>query len=102
MDKQQPLNIISAYAPQNGCTNAEKSQIWEDFDDLINQIKPNELIYIGGDLNDHVGASHQSYSDVHGGFGYGSVNKQGEEVLEFGVRHFSIVNNFLTKKRLNL
>ena len=37
---------------------------------------------IGGDLNGHVGAESSGYEDVHGGFGFGDRNVEGEMILE--------------------
>ncbi|KAI8434944.1 hypothetical protein MSG28_003411 [Choristoneura fumiferana] len=103
MDKQLPLNIISAYAQQIGCQESEKSKFWEDFDDLINMIPPEETKYIGGDLNGHVGSTNSSYQNTHGGHGYGTLNKPGEEILNFGSRHnLSIVNTYFQKKAEHL
>ncbi|XP_045506837.1 uncharacterized protein LOC123703012 [Colias croceus] len=99
MDNQTPLNIISAYAPQSGCTELEKSLFWEDFDDLMSLIPDHESKYIGGDLNGHIGEKAVDYRDVHGGYGYGSVNREGTSILDFCSRHgLAIVNTWFKKK----
>ena len=36
-------------------------------------------------LNGHVGTTSVGFEAVHGGFGYGSRNQEGEEVLDFAV-----------------
>jgi hypothetical protein len=36
-----------------------------------------EKLFIGGDLNGHVGATNVGFERVHGGFGYGSRNQEG-------------------------
>ncbi|XP_047989345.1 craniofacial development protein 2-like [Leguminivora glycinivorella] len=100
LDDQQITNIISAYAPQSGCTDVEKSDFWDDFDDLIRSIPINEYKIIGGDLNRHVGVSNTAYEKtVHGGYGMGEVNKQGETILDFAARHsLSLINTNFQKK----
>ena len=36
-------------------------------------------------MNVHVGKTTAGYEDVHGGFGYGVRNAEGECILEFGL-----------------
>ncbi|CAK1595250.1 unnamed protein product [Parnassius mnemosyne] len=103
MDNQPPLNIISAYAPQTGCGESEKEAFWDEFDDLLILMTPEELKYIGGDLNGHVGANNTTYKDIQGKFGYGTLNKDGEQILEFCARHhLEVVNTFFNKKSEHL
>ncbi|XP_021768527.1 craniofacial development protein 2-like [Chenopodium quinoa] len=64
------VNVISAYAPQVGLDAEEKRQFWEDLDDVVQGVHHTKKLYIGGDLNGHVGASRDGYESVHGGFGY--------------------------------
>ncbi|KAI5635164.1 endonuclease-reverse transcriptase domain-containing protein [Phthorimaea operculella] len=82
-----------------GCAEAEKTQFWEDIDDLINSISSNEYKIIGGDLNGHVGAKDITRWTAHGGFGMGEINKQGEEILDFASRHsLTLINTNFQKK----
>lgn len=99
MDGQQPLNIISVYAPQTGCPEQEKQDFWEDLDEVMQNIPPSEFTHLGGDLNGHVGQKNDLYSDVHGGCGFGSANQQGIEILNFATKHFlKIINTYFQKK----
>ncbi|XP_063619673.1 craniofacial development protein 2-like [Cydia splendana] len=99
LNHQQVTNIISAYAPQIGCTETEKLEFWEDFDELLQGIPSNEYKIFGGDLNGHVGATNETYINVHGGFGMGKLNKQGEAILDFAARHSLTLVNTNFKKR---
>ncbi|KAG2650914.1 hypothetical protein PVAP13_1NG240938, partial [Panicum virgatum] len=63
------LNVISAYAPQ----------FWEDLDSMVSTVPISEKLFIGGDLNGHVGATNVGFERVHGGFGYGSRSQEGED-----------------------
>ncbi|CAH0719180.1 unnamed protein product, partial [Brenthis ino] len=38
LDNQPIVNIISAYAPQAGCSESEKESFWEDLDELTQEI----------------------------------------------------------------
>jgi exonuclease III len=68
------LNIISAYAPQVGHNESAKRQFWEDLDGLVRVVPSSEKLFIGGDLNGHVGSTSAGFEVAHGGFGYGSRN----------------------------
>ena len=46
-------------------------------------IPQDEVIILGGDLNGHVGRASACYEGIHGGFGHGRRNAEGEYVLEF-------------------
>ncbi|XP_049886453.1 craniofacial development protein 2-like [Pectinophora gossypiella] len=99
MDDQLPFNIISAYAPQTGCSEQEKLDFWEDFDDVMQSIPISEYIHIGGDLNGHVGEQNTQHSAAHGGYGSGAANQQGGDILNFAVKHqLKIINTCFRKK----
>ena len=63
------LNVISAYALQVGLDESAKRQFWEDLDGLIRAVPSSEKLFIGGDLNGHVGTTSAGFEAVHGGFG---------------------------------
>ena len=71
--------------PQVGLDESAKRQFWEDLDVLIRAVPSSEKLFIEGDLNGHVGTASVCFEAVHGGFGYGSRNQEGEEVLNFAV-----------------
>ena len=56
------------------------------------------MLIIAGDLNGHVGKSTSGYSNVHGGFGYGTRNPEGERILEFCLALDLVVCNTMFKK----
>jgi hypothetical protein len=93
------LNVISAYAPQVGLSESSKSQFWEDLDSMVSTVPISEKLFIGGDLNGHVGATNVGYERVHGGFGYGSRNEGGEDVLNFALAYDLLLANTLFRKR---
>ena len=91
------MNIISAYAPQVGLNESEKRQFWEDLDGMVRAVPTNEKLFIGGDLNGHVGSTNAGYEVAHGGFGYGS--RKGENILDFGVPYNLVIANTFFRKR---
>jgi hypothetical protein len=60
-----------------------------------------EKLFIGGDLNGHVGSTKVDFDGVHEGFGYGSRNQEGEGILNFALAHDLIVMNTLFRKRVS-
>ncbi len=64
---EETINIISAYAPQIGLVESLKQNFWEDMDELNQGVPNKENIFIGGDLNGHVGKDNGSFEKVHGG-----------------------------------
>ena len=70
-------NIISCYAPQTGCTEYEKDQLWETIDSEMQAVKRSERLEVAGDLNGHLGSDKIGYEEVHGGHGLGAPNKEG-------------------------
>uniref|UniRef100_UPI00358FD06E craniofacial development protein 2-like n=1 Tax=Myxine glutinosa TaxID=7769 RepID=UPI00358FD06E len=73
------VNVISGYAPQVGRSDEEKDKFWC----AMENVKDEEVVVVGGDLNGHVGRSMDSFDGVHGGYGYGVRNGEGERILEF-------------------
>lgn len=74
-------NVVSAYAPQIGCSDSEKEAFWQDLHGHVENIPSGENTWIGADLNGHVGKSNENYEDCHGGYGFGSRNSSGEDIL---------------------
>jgi hypothetical protein len=50
-------------------------------------------LFIGGDINGHVGSTRVGFDEVHGGFGYGSRNQEEEGILNFVIAYDLIVAN---------
>ncbi|KAL0811092.1 hypothetical protein ABMA28_010360 [Loxostege sticticalis] len=65
LDRQPCLNIVSVYAPQVNCSEAEKTDIWEDLHALVTAIPSKEQKLICGDLNGHVGQRADDYKEFH-------------------------------------
>jgi hypothetical protein len=97
------LNVISAYAPQVGLSDDVKRRFWEDLEDMVRGVSNSEKLFIGGDLNGHVGTVRRGFERVHGGFGYGEQNQEGENILNFDIAYDLIVaNTFFRKKKSHL
>jgi hypothetical protein len=60
-----------------------------------------ERLFIGGDLNGHVGSTRVGFDGVHGGFGYGSRNQEGEGIMNSALAYDLFVMNTLFRKRVS-
>jgi hypothetical protein len=95
------FNVISAYAPQISLNESVKMQLWEELDALVSSVPISEKLFIRGDLNGHVGSTIVGFEGVHGGFRYGSMNQEGEGILNFALAYDLIVANTLFRKRVS-
>jgi hypothetical protein len=95
------FNVISAYAPQIGLNESIKIQFWEQLDALVSSVPIFEKLFIGGDLNGHVGSTRVGFDGVHEGFGYESRNQEGEGILNFPLAYDLFGANTLFRKRVS-
>ena len=51
--------------------------------DAVTDTDINQEVIVGGDMNGHVGQVANGFHEVHGNFGYGTRNAEGERILEF-------------------
>jgi hypothetical protein len=95
------FNVISACASQMCLNDSVKRQFWEEFDVLVSSVTIFEKLFIGGDLNEHLGSIRVGFDGVHEGFGYRSRNQEGEDILNFVLSYDLIVANTLFRKRVS-
>ena len=70
---------------------------------MVRAAPSSEKLFIGGDLNGHVGTSSVGFEVVQGGFGYVSRNQEGEEVLDFAIAFdLMIAKTFFSKRQSHL
>ena len=96
---KEVTTIISAYAPQQGLSELEKDQFYEQLETATRQA---ETVIIGGDLNGHVGMNGRE-STSHGNIGLSERNEEGDRVVEFAnTFDLVIANTWFTKTRNQL
>ncbi|XP_027230979.2 uncharacterized protein [Penaeus vannamei] len=81
------VNIMSAYAPQMGCDEEEKTQFWEDVEEDLREILESERLWIGGDFNGHCGSNNRGKEDTIGIYGVGASNVAGDQLVDFAMNH---------------
>ncbi|XP_063851764.1 craniofacial development protein 2-like [Scylla paramamosain] len=93
-------NIVSAYAPQQGCRDEEKEEFREKLEEYIESIARTELILIAGGMNAHIGESGNGYEGVHGGMGFGRRNVESGRLLEMAeAAEITILNTWFKKRQ---
>ena len=92
------LNVISAYAPQVGCQHEEKSQFYEHLEQIMRNIKQEEKILIGADLNGHVRRHRSGFEQEHGGHCFGYRKEEGELRCRQIRYNLGIENTFFQKQ----
>ncbi|XP_070041541.1 uncharacterized protein [Nicotiana tomentosiformis] len=93
------LNVVRAYAPHAGLDEEVKRRFWEGLDEIVRQVPPTEKLFIGGDLNRHIGLIAGGYGEVHGGFGFGERNGEGTSLLDFAKAFGLVIANSGFPKR---
>ena len=94
-------HIISAYAPQQGCSEEEKEDFRGKLEDHVERIPRGECVVLAGDMNAHVGDMADGFEGVHGGRGFGRRNQEGERFLEVAEALDMVIINTQFKKRPN-
>ena len=93
------VTVVSAYAPQQGLSDIEKDSFYDTLIEKLAKCSDKEIVFLSGDLNGHVGNLSDGYDHVHGGFGFGSRNQEGDRILEFSLAMDMLVCNTYFKKR---
>merc|ERR1712082_534649 len=97
------LNVFSAYAPQAGLTAASIYAFWNELHKEVRKIPKDDMIWLGGDLNSHIGKDIAGYVGVHGGVGYGDMNEEGRRILDFSdTNGLTIGNTWFTRNEKRL
>jgi hypothetical protein len=71
------FNVISAYASKIGLNESVKMQFWAELDALVSSVPISEKLFIGGDLNGHVGSTRVGLMRFIGVSGMGVETKKG-------------------------
>merc|ERR1712237_42239 len=77
------INVINIYAPQERCDQEEKVRFWQELDGMLTDIPEDERTVVAGDFNGHVGQRNAGFERVHGGYGNGVRNSEGEKYVLF-------------------
>ena len=85
--------------PQVGCTEEEKEMFREHMDQELSATLDGDRVIVGGYLNGHIGRNREGIERIHGGWGMGDRNDEGENIVDTAMAFdFAIVNTFFEKK----
>ncbi|EYC39622.1 hypothetical protein Y032_0649g1127 [Ancylostoma ceylanicum] len=91
--------VMSVYAPQCGCTEAEKEAFYDELDDVIRSAPESDYKTVAGDFNGDVGQDRKGLERVHGGRSFGRRNQEGERIVELAEAHdLAIASTFFMKR----
>ena len=95
---KRAVNVVSAYAPQVGCSDQEKEDFWEQIGEVMQKMADEDIVWIGADLNGHVGEGNIGATEGMGKHGVGRRNAEGERIVEFAeANNLAIVNTYFEK-----
>ncbi|KAL5187393.1 Craniofacial development protein 2 [Glycine soja] len=98
VDKEWKKDVVDV-----GLAEHFKVKFWEDLEGVLQDIPQGEKVFLGGDLNGHVGSVARGFEGVHGGFGLGEMNGEGKSILEFSeALDLSIANTWFKKRAEHL
>ena len=93
------VTFVCVYAPQAGLSSKCKQDFYDDLQCIYSKFHPDDMVVACGDWNGHVGQESDGYDGVHGGYGFGKRNAEGENLLDFAVANKLVVANTHFKKR---
>lgn len=96
---EKSYNIISAYAPQQGCSQEEKTEFWNQLEEALRKVTGREELIVAGDLNGHVGRERVGYERWHGGETLGQRNYEGESILEITRMYDLMISNTFFRQK---
>ena len=97
------MMMISVYAPQTGWSKVVKDEFLAMLVEVVSGIDSGERLLICGDLNGYVGSEIDGFEGVHGGFGFGKRNVEGEMILETAdALNLAVLNTWFKKKERRL
>ena len=92
------VHMFSVYAPQQGKPEEEKEEFREKLAEKISEVREEDIVIIGGDMNAHIGRDRRGYEEVMGVNGIGQRNPEGEELLQMCQQHGLKIWNTMFRK----
>ncbi len=96
------VHLVSCYAPTRAASREVKEAFFQELENIISSIPPEEMYIILGDFNARVGSrvsAEEEWSSVRGPHGFGDTNDSGKELLSFLSLHQATVCNTWFEKR---
>ncbi|PZC71480.1 hypothetical protein B5X24_HaOG213343 [Helicoverpa armigera] len=87
------VTLISAYAPTLKSSPESKDLFYDQLCETLSRVRSGDRLIILGDFNARVGQSHASWPDCMGSHGVGTLNENGQRLLEFCSQNLLCVTN---------
>ena len=100
MVKKQLVCIMFVYGPQTGRAESEKKTFREELERMIGLVEAHVMTWIEY-INGHLGIAVMGEEDSVGGFGFGTRNREGRELIELVMKNWLAVKGTFFKKREN-
>ncbi|XP_061188858.1 uncharacterized protein LOC133197034 [Saccostrea echinata] len=81
--KQVNMTLFQCYAPTNDADEEHKNAFYEQLQQELDNTPDHDIKIIMGDMNAKVGADNELYNRAMGRHGCGSMNENGERLVEF-------------------
>ena len=90
--------IIQCYAPTNDCEEDNKDTFYEQLQAELENTPRHEMKIMMGDLNAKVGNDNRNYERAMGKEGCGTMNDNGERLLDIYTTHDFVIGTFFTHR----
>ena len=85
------LTVIQCYAPTNEAEEEEKDDWYEQLQLAISKTPRHDMLFVMGDMNAKVGADNTNREKAMGKQGCGSINENGERLVNFCLNNGLII-----------
>ena len=97
--QKQLMCVISVYGPQTGRTEAEKQDFRDEVEKMMGLVEVGTMLCVVGDFNAHVGLVETGDEESIGRYGWGTRNREGQDLAEMVMRNGMVVAGSFFKKR---
>ena len=89
------MNVFCVYGPQVGLPEETQDLFYNNLLNNISKVPSDEFLIICGDLNGHVGKLSTGFDNIHGGHGFGNLNREGTRILDLcAAANLAVANTF--------
>ncbi|CAH1239246.1 OIT3 [Branchiostoma lanceolatum] len=96
------MTVISAYAPTNAHSDADKDAFYNLFSDVLAGVDRRDLTVVMGDFNATTGTDRSGYEQCIGPHGHGTRNDNGERMLQLcQLHHLKVCGTYFKRKTIH-
>ena len=99
--QKQLMCVISVYGPQTGRTEAEKQDFRDAVEKMMGLVEVGTMLCVTGYCNAHVGVADTGDEESVGRYGWGTRNREGQDLVEMVMRNGMVVAGSFFQKRVS-